>query len=716
MFQKDRIPMALAAVMLLGLLIHLRSVTGVTVKTSLLMSLTLFSVLILSLAEHYEAVRTGALAAGAGLLFAMLSSPVIAHPLMPGFQPLKTVQVIESLTLGSQGFSDMINSLFYYALDYEKYPFSEGPLFYTLITCGLTAAAWQIFRSDHRRRLKLLVPMVVILAAWFQGYKIDTGFILYFAGYAGYLFTSSGERGAVGLLIAGVAMLIGAGLYTIYPVEETIRRLDDHFGQGTWLRTEYSPFSGGNFSFQDTIYEPLENRLGGPVSLKRDRLFSVRSDHGGHLYLRGRVLTLYDGKSWRKEPGDLEIFYLDQPSPRRGSGEARFDLELFGFQMQTKTVFAPLGVNGIDLPVELLRRDRYGVIYLDRSLSELEEGYKLSTFQLPASRLESGTEYFQLPENYSEAVVTLTRSLTSQVSDPSQKVEALRDYLSSLTYSLSPGIPNPDMDFVEQFLFGEQKGYCTYFASAMVVMSRAAGVPARYVEGFLTPYSSNADGDYVVTADRAHAWAEVYLNGHWVVAEATPAYLTETATSAPFNPILSETGDAVVNENRPEGDLELEPEMGETPETIGLPANSLWTAGTVLLFLALVLCAVLYKWQQRKRRETPLTVRLADDIMTLLVIKHGISQEDWEEMTPRELIDFAIARQGNEGLTAPERLDARRLTTWMDRAYYSHFHDEGLSTALRGVRDAIIKNETSTLKQWKYRYWIYLKGERVTWS
>ena len=66
-----------------------------------------------------------------------------------------------------------------------------------------------------------------------------------------------------------------------------------------------------------------------------------------------------------------------------------------------------------------------------------------------------------------------------------------------------------------------KEGYCTYFASAMTVLCRMAGLPARYVEGFVA--QPGADGFAYVTGKEAHAWTEVYFEGFgWVPFDPTP--------------------------------------------------------------------------------------------------------------------------------------------------------------------------------------------------
>src|SRR5690606_3704427 len=83
------------------------------------------------------------------------------------------------------------------------------------------------------------------------------------------------------------------------------------------------------------------------------------------------------------------------------------------------------------------------------------------------------------------------------------------------------------LDPLSHFLLTRQ-GYCTQFASAMVMMARTEGIPARFAIGFL-PGSSSEDERTVVAAD-AHAWPELYFDGlGWLRFEPTPATRTAGA-------------------------------------------------------------------------------------------------------------------------------------------------------------------------------------------
>ena len=89
---------------------------------------------------------------------------------------------------------------------------------------------------------------------------------------------------------------------------------------------------------------------------------------------------------------------------------------------------------------------------------------------------------------------------------------------------LHPGQPfRPAANPLEDFLDRTQAGHCEYFASAMALMLRARGVPARVVNGFrLGPWIPEG-GYFRVSQDQAHSWVEYWDQGGWHVADPTPA-------------------------------------------------------------------------------------------------------------------------------------------------------------------------------------------------
>lgn len=90
-----------------------------------------------------------------------------------------------------------------------------------------------------------------------------------------------------------------------------------------------------------------------------------------------------------------------------------------------------------------------------------------------------------------------------------------------MEYNLEVSPPPAGVDPVDWFLFTWKSGFCNYYASAEVLLLRAAGVPARMVLGY-APGDYQPGGDYQVKAKDAHAWPEIYFSGiGWVEFEPT---------------------------------------------------------------------------------------------------------------------------------------------------------------------------------------------------
>lgn len=116
----------------------------------------------------------------------------------------------------------------------------------------------------------------------------------------------------------------------------------------------------------------------------------------------------------------------------------------------------------------------------------------------------------------------------SDLVNPYDAAEAIQDYLRS-TYPYREDIPGPpaEVDAVDHFLFEEKAGYCDYFASAMTVLLRTQGVPARLVRGYAAGTYDSERRIYVVPISSAHSWVEVYFPEYgWQRFEPTAAEYT----------------------------------------------------------------------------------------------------------------------------------------------------------------------------------------------
>ena len=172
---------------------------------------------------------------------------------------------------------------------------------------------------------------------------------------------------------------------------------------------------------------------------------------------------------------------------------------------------------------------------LDRELDE-NEPYSIVSFVSIASDddlRQASSEYprfitdhyLQLPPTLPERVSQLAAQLTERADTTLDKATAIQQHLRSPTFTYSQDIEAPPVgaDGVEHFLFNTRTGYSDYFASSMVVLLRAAGVPSRMAAGY-GPGEYDAElGRRVIRDSDSHGWAQVYFPDYgWIDFEPTP--------------------------------------------------------------------------------------------------------------------------------------------------------------------------------------------------
>jgi transglutaminase-like putative cysteine protease len=130
--------------------------------------------------------------------------------------------------------------------------------------------------------------------------------------------------------------------------------------------------------------------------------------------------------------------------------------------------------------------------------------------------------YLRLPDSLPERVLGLAREITQAALTPYDRALAIEAYLRSFPYTLDIGPPPSNRDVVDYFLFTSKQGYCDYYATAMAVLARAAGLPARIVVGYTSGEYDAQAAQYIIRKENAHSWAEVYFSGYgWVEFEPT---------------------------------------------------------------------------------------------------------------------------------------------------------------------------------------------------
>ena len=259
----------------------------------------------------------------------------------------------------------------------------------------------------------------------------------------------------------------------------------------------------------------------GPQNPGVQVVMQVRSEKSGTVYLRGSAYDRYDGKQWSISQG---------PWARDGEFASSTGKE----RTLTITTNSPHQVLYLAYAPTDTPELQNGRIGNTRGITEYTirygatYGYEKAWDQLKQSLPQEMQMYLTLP---AATMADAREYLRTSVGMPKEEMTAGEIYRYATTigalvrnsarYDLStPEMPADAEDFALWFLRQSDTGYCIHYASATAVLLRAAGIPARYVSGYLVKTQKNADVD--VRHKDAHAWVEYYIPGiGWLMLEST---------------------------------------------------------------------------------------------------------------------------------------------------------------------------------------------------
>ena len=164
------------------------------------------------------------------------------------------------------------------------------------------------------------------------------------------------------------------------------------------------------------------------------------------------------------------------------------------------------------------------------------------------AHLDPQPEYLQLPDNITPRTYELAENITSGIESPFLKAKALEDYLkTNYAYDFNADPAPEGWEPNDYFLFESKAGICTNFSSAFVILSRAAGIPARLAGGFaVTPQGDSQ----TVYSDQAHAWSEVkFKELGWYTFDPTgnaPSPVATVTEITEANPVAEKGGQFTV--------------------------------------------------------------------------------------------------------------------------------------------------------------------------
>jgi transglutaminase-like putative cysteine protease len=504
------------------------------------------------------------------------------------------------------------------------------------------------------------------------------------------------------VLILGLTMLLGSlapdvnnlltDPYTIYKSwkGEVVEKIIKNSGSPSNAVPSTSNSSSG--------YSRNDSNLGGGFDFDYSPVMTV--DASQRSYWRGETRSVYTGSGWESSPADksdpLLGVNIDATIPAdpglKASKIKTVELkQTFTFVKGAKyPVF--LGAFAISKLVsindETSGLENYGLLQWSSKQAELllnkpkdgnvtfPKSYSivsqvpivdeagLRTVPSDTENIAALQDYLKVPDTLPLRVKTLTESITASAATPYDKVKAIESYLSkTYPYNNRPNLKlGKSKDFVDRFLFEVKEGYCDYFSTAMAVMTRSIGVPARWVKGYTSGTSNveearqrgvipdnvgqdfNGPDVYTVRNSNAHSWVEVYFAGWgWIPFEPTSGFVLPKITQNDVNPQL--------------------PEQATTPAVV-TPTKSNFNGGLVYSsFGAFVVLAALTLWMLRKklhmiyrrvnimrrrklRKTSNLNEQLINEFSRLLryLRRKGFAAQDYE--TAREMFERLGSRKG----------------------------------------------------------------------
>lgn len=293
------------------------------------------------------------------------------------------------------------------------------------------------------------------------------------------------------------------------------------------------------------------------------------------LYLTGKIYDSFDGREWKSTGEGYErerlLDTLETVCALSEYGKSQEEHPIYYNHVDAKAEYRHLHTGYLLAPSKILetegrmrcqqsgadlvfeRQAGYGTEYafrycrinmgrramqdfLQSGLAANEDSWedavrKNAEAEIPYTALPAYRESIRERYGKETAVSPETKGwvadVTKEAEDEIDRLFCIEAALSDMKYNTNPGgLPEKVTDeqsFLDYFLTENPEGFCSYYATAFVLLARAEGFPARYVQGFCIPLGTAEETE--VYSDMAHAWPEVYLEGRgWIPFEPTPGY------------------------------------------------------------------------------------------------------------------------------------------------------------------------------------------------
>jgi transglutaminase-like putative cysteine protease len=401
--------------------------------------------------------------------------------------------------------------------------------------------------------------------------------------------------------------------------------------QETWTRLFAALRAYGTTTsdpYQDTM------ALGGPRSVSNDLVMDVYVPRElPNLYWRAVTLDTYEDGSWASTEQETNLHFPDDGYLPVAQAAAREVItqtvvnyipnssiiyaapEVIGSSRQMFVEATPDGagnevISALRSRFVLSLGDQYEVV--SRISNADVESLQLASTEYPGWVTDT---FLQVSSDLTPETVALAEQLTAGFDNPYDKATAVQNYLrETIAYNDQIEAPPPDVEPIHYILFESQEAYCTYYASAMAMMLRSQGIPARIVNGYAQGDFDDETISYRVRASNAHTWVEVYFPEYgWIQFEPTASIpvvvrqqsLTDASAEQPFESPIDDL--AALEELRGEEDIERGGDVLDENAGVNSPLETLvdrifvWqtAVAVIILVIALILMWVANEYNKR---------------------------------------------------------------------------------------------------------------------
>lgn len=457
--------------------------------------------------------------------------------------------------------------------------------------------------------------------------------------------------------------------------------------------------------FGDTL--PIQ----GEVTLGTKELFEVQVPEPG--LLRATSYDFYTGNGWKVGDRDSErVDARDLAVDAEGASYEARDVSILRVTVKDAestllTPGSPLAAN-VDVTVHTAP-DILNDIEKMVSRRGLRENDTYNSFgsvsRASEDQLRSDSaaypdwvieRYLQLPDSIPDRVEQEARRVVDEAgaTNTYDRAKAIEQYLRGMPFDLNVISPPPGRDATDFLLFDLKRGYFDYTATAMAVMLRELGIPARVAVGYVVDPGTGDETTYTVRKDNAYSWVEVFFPTYgWInfnpTADRPEGGVGGVGNLVPSEPFeLPDLGDLF-----PDGG-EILPEDGNVPvgealaeePVVNTPFNwaLIWGPLLVLALLAAVALSGRFAWNwglgglDGRARLWAKTQRLSGWV--------GLGSRPAE--TPREW-------SRRMGKTIEREDDAVLLSNAYEEARYGRpdlqrIEDEDANTSYRNLRGALV--------------------------